>query len=77
MAIIMAMDQYTIERWILERHREAVRRAEERSRLISPAGGLRAGEWAAEHLRRLADRLDGGAGLASQGQAGFSPTSSS
>jgi hypothetical protein len=65
----MGMDHYTMERWILERHQEAVRRAEERSRLIYPAGGLRAGEWAAEQLRRVADRLDGGASVDTQGAA--------
>lgn len=65
----MGMDQYTMERWILQRHQETVRRAEERSRLIHPAGGLRAGQWAAEQRRRVADRLDGGAGVETQSAA--------
>lgn len=74
----MGMDHYTMERWILQRHQEAVCRAEMRSRLVSSAGSLRAGEWAAEQLRRMADRLDGGAGVGSQSPApSLSPTGSS
>ena len=74
----MAMDHYAMERWILDRHEEAVRRAELRSRLVLSAGAPPAGQWAAQRLRRLADLLDGGVGVpAESGAAGLSATSSS
>ena len=74
----MAMDPYAMERWILDRHQEAVRRAERRSRLVLSVGGPPAGQWIAGRLRRLADALDGGtAGQAESGAAGLSATSSS
>jgi hypothetical protein len=59
MAIILVMDQYSLERLTLEAHRTMIRTAEERARLL-PAltqGSLR--PWIAGRLRRLADRLDG------------------
>jgi hypothetical protein len=53
------MDQYTPERLMLEAHRDMIRTAEERSRLLpaTARGSLR--PWMAGRLRRLADRLDG------------------
>jgi hypothetical protein len=54
------MDQYSWEKWHLERHESMIRAAETRSRI----DGWRARELFAERLavalRRLADRLDGG-----------------
>lgn len=70
----MAMDHYAMEHWILDRHQAAVRRAEWRSRLVLSAGGPPAGQWVAGWLRRLADRLDGGANVE---LPSFSATSSS
>ena len=62
---------------MLERHQETVRRAEERSRLVFATAGPPAARWAAERLRWLADRLDGGAAVESEGaRAGLSATSS-
>lgn len=74
----MAMDPYAMERLILGRHQEALRRAEQRSRLSLSASSPPAGQWAAQRLRRLADALDGGAGVqAESGAAGLSATGSS
>lgn len=73
----MGMDLYAMEQWILQRHRETVCLAEERSRLVPAVGGLRPGEWVAEQLRRMADRLDGGAGVESQSPASSLRPSSS
>jgi hypothetical protein len=60
------MDQYSMERWMIERHRENTARAELRARLQKSDSGWRLGEWMAPWLRRLADRLDGGAELDSE-----------
>ncbi|HYM95682.1 MAG TPA: hypothetical protein VET26_00140 [Candidatus Sulfotelmatobacter sp.] len=56
----MAMDLFSMERWMLDRHDERVANAERRVRLSRPAAGWRFDAWAAVRLRRLADRLDGG-----------------
>ncbi|HEY1421211.1 MAG TPA: hypothetical protein VGG90_10960 [Candidatus Dormibacteraeota bacterium] len=52
------MDQYSRERWVLDRHDEMAQQAEVRSRLLTPAAGLQMGERVAMLLRRMADRLD-------------------
>lgn len=58
--IIVPMDPYTWERWILENHEAVIREAELRSRLL-PQSERSAGfnTWIAWRLRALADRLDG------------------
>ncbi|MGH7764648.1 MAG: hypothetical protein ACREOM_09560 [Candidatus Dormibacteraceae bacterium] len=68
------MNQYTAERWVLDRHQEVARQAEARSRLVSPTAGVPAGRWAAALLRRVADRLDGAHGFEVDGEACGSTT---
>ena len=53
------MDHYSTERRMLEAHRNMVRIAEERSRLLPDATGAPLRWWMAGRLRTLADRLDG------------------
>ncbi len=57
------MDHYSLERWLLDRHRDVVEAAERRARL-APEGVALPGFrfWAARRLRSLADRLEGKAG---------------
>jgi len=50
---------YSQERWILDRHAEMVRSAEERSRLEGWEPRVRLAERVAARLRRLADRIEG------------------
>jgi hypothetical protein len=57
MAIIIAMDQYHAERWILERHHERTQAAERRAQLL-PSSQLAVRAWMAGRLRLLADRLE-------------------
>ena len=53
------MEMYSVERWILDRHDEATRGADDRSRLEGwPAKDPMSHRMAAA-LRRVADRLDG------------------
>ena len=55
-----AMDHYTAERLLLERHREMANAAERRARLAPPTEArplMRL--WMAARLRSMADRLDG------------------
>jgi hypothetical protein len=54
------MDQYTWERWIVERHESMAKVAETRSRLDGWRSRERFAERLALELRRLADRIDGG-----------------
>lgn len=57
---MIAMDLYTSERFVLDRHREMVEAAERRAGL--DRGHDRRTDvrrWAAGRLRSLADRLDG------------------
>jgi hypothetical protein len=53
------MDMYSVELWILERHRHMARKAEEHTRLqgwrVQPTLARRI----AVRLRQLADRMDG------------------
>jgi len=58
-AIVIAMEMYSVERWILDRHDEATRGADERSRLDGWPVKERMSHRVAAVLRRLADRLDG------------------
>jgi hypothetical protein len=53
------VDFYSQERWLLERHAEMVRSAEDRSRLEGWEPRVRLGERVAARLRRLADRIEG------------------
>jgi hypothetical protein len=53
------MDPYTTERLMLEAHRNRIRIAEERSRLLPEATRAPLRWWMAGRLRTLADRLDG------------------
>ncbi len=53
------MEMYSVERWVLDRHDEATRDADERSRLEGWPVSERMSHRAAAALRRLADRLDG------------------
>lgn len=53
------MEMYSVERWILDRHDEATRGADERSRLDGWPVRERMSYWVAAALRRMADRLDG------------------
>ena len=50
---------YSQERWLLDRHHEMIRRAEERSRLEGWQPRERLAERIAARLRRLADRIEG------------------
>jgi hypothetical protein len=47
------------ERWLLDRHDELIRSAEERSRLEGWQPRERMAERVAARLRRLADRIEG------------------
>jgi hypothetical protein len=53
------MDLYSQERWLLDRHDEMIRSAEERSRLEGWQPRERLAERVASRLRRLADRIEG------------------
>lgn len=53
------MEMYSVERWILDRHDEAIRDAGERSRLDGWPEKERMSHRMAATLRRMADRLDG------------------
>ena len=55
-----AMDQYSMETWLRERHEAMIHRAEARARLGGWSSRGRLAHRTAAHLRRLADRLDGG-----------------
>jgi hypothetical protein len=57
--MMSGMDSYSLERWLLERHRAVVNQAEARSRLEGWQPRDRLAELLAARLRRLADRLDG------------------
>ena len=57
------MDPYTTERLFIERHRRMVSEAERRAFLARPSDAPTVRLWAADHLRLLADRLDGRSGL--------------
>jgi hypothetical protein len=74
---MMPMDQYSMERWMIERQRETTARAELRARLQTSDSGWRLGEWMAPRLRRLADRLDGGSFEAEMQGSSLSPSSPS
>jgi len=50
---------YSQERWLLDRHAEMVRSAEEHSRLEGWQPRERLAERVAARLRRLADRIEG------------------
>lgn len=60
MSYNIAMDPYSMERWILQRHEAMIRTAELRSRVgaIEPHRP-RMSLWLASSLRQIADRLDG------------------
>ena len=53
------MDLYSQETWLLDRHDEMIRSAEERSRLEGWQPRERLAERVASRLRRLADRIEG------------------
>jgi hypothetical protein len=53
------VNMYSQERWLLDRHYEMVRSAEERSRLEGWQPRERLAERVAARLRRLADRIEG------------------
>jgi len=50
---------YSQERWLLDRHEEMIKGADERSRLDGWQPQERLAERVAAHLRRLADRIEG------------------
>ncbi len=50
---------YSQERWLLDRHHEMIRSAEERSRQEGWQPRERLAERVATRLRRLADRIEG------------------
>jgi hypothetical protein len=52
------MDHYTAERLMLEAHRNMIRVAEERSRLVPEPTRAPLRWWVAGRLRMLANRLD-------------------
>ena len=52
------MDHYTAERLMLEAHRNMIRVAEERSRLVPEPTPAPLRWWVAGRLRMLANRLD-------------------
>lgn len=53
------MDRYSFESWMLDRHRELARRADEHSRLHPWQRQPSVARMVAVRLRHLADRLDG------------------
>ena len=53
------MEMYSLETWILDRHADAIKGAEARSRLEGWPAQDRFAERLAAQLRRIADRLDG------------------
>jgi len=53
-----AMNMYSEERWLLERHEAMIQRAEEWSRLEGWQSQVRLAERVARLLRRMADRID-------------------
>ena len=59
MTILIAMDHYSMERWMLDRHVDLARAAEANSRRRGWRPEARLAELAAARLRSLADRLDG------------------
>jgi hypothetical protein len=54
-----AMDPYSFEVWVLDRHQAVVSHAEARSRLQGWQPQARLAELVAAYLRQLADQLDG------------------
>lgn len=56
---MIAMDLYSSERFVLDRHREMVEVAERRAGLGRDRRRGHVRRWAAGSLRWLADRLDG------------------
>ena len=54
------MNQYGLERWVLDRHESMIRAAEARSRVTRDESKERLAGWLALRLRLLADRLDPG-----------------
>ena len=57
---MIAMDLYTSERFVLDRHREMVEAAERHATLGRDRRRTHVRRWAAGRLRSLADRLDSG-----------------
>jgi hypothetical protein len=53
------MEQYSVERWLLDRHQEMADAAATRARLEGWQPGVRFAERVAAQLHRLADRLEG------------------
>lgn len=53
------MEQYSLERWVLERHQAMIETAEIRSRLDDRQPDTRLAERVAAKLHALADRLEG------------------
>ena len=53
------VNMYSEERWLLGRHEEMIRTAQERSRLDGWQPRGRLAERVAARLRRLADRIEG------------------
>ncbi len=53
-----AMNMYSEERWLLERHEAMIQRAEEWSRLEGWQSQVRLAERVARLLRRAADHID-------------------
>jgi hypothetical protein len=60
-----AMDSYSFERWMIDRHDGMIRKAEDQTRLQGWRPRDTLAEMLAAHLRLLADRLDGEAGSSS------------
>ena len=58
MAYNLDMNQYGMERWVLDRHESVVRASEARARLARGESSVRLAGWLAVRLRLLADRLD-------------------
>lgn len=56
---MIAMDLYTAERFVLDRHHDMLEAAERRSSLDRDRRPADVRRWAAGRLRVLADRLDG------------------
>jgi hypothetical protein len=55
----MTMEMYSVERWILDRHAEAIQGADEQARLEGWPVREQMSHRVAASLRRLADRIDG------------------
>lgn len=56
---MIAMDLYTSEHFVIDRHREMVEAAERHAVLQRDRRPVLVRRWAAGRLRSLADRLDG------------------